>query len=165
LPSPLGVKEMVKNRKDFKLGVGFTAFCLFCLIYLIPRHVGGLTEPESLMPVIVVLFILVLGLSLTFNSLRVEEENKEEHQAGDNKNPVTILTVIVIMVALAWLMDYLGFIMSSFLAMIILFFIFGVRSYWRMFIITSITLAVLYVAFEKLLIAPLPVGTLIESLM
>ena len=48
---------MIKNLKDFKLGVGFIAFCLFCLFYLIPNQVGGISESESLLPILITIFI------------------------------------------------------------------------------------------------------------
>jgi heme/copper-type cytochrome/quinol oxidase subunit 4 len=67
------------------------------------------------------------------------------------------------MIAYAWSLDIIGFLLSSLLAMVSLFLIFGVREYKRIALITFITLAVLYISFEKLLVAPLPVGTLIET--
>jgi len=153
---------MIKNPKDFKLGVGFIAFCLICLFYLIPHQVGGMTEAESLLPILVTLFILGLSVSLILSSLRFEPTgDMEPHQTVALK-PYKLVLVICIMIAYAWLMDVIGFVLCSLLAMIALFFTFGVRNYRKIGIITIVTLGVLYITFEKLLMAPLPIGSLIE---
>ena len=153
---------MIKDSKDFKLGVGFIAFCLFCLFYLIPTQVGGLTEEASLLPVLVVVFIAVLSGSMIFGSIRRESLRAPEHDAAKTSKPASLMMVIGIMIAYAWLMEVIGFLFSSFFAMIALFFTFGVKNYKTMAAIILVTLGVLYIAFEKLLMAPLPVGSLIE---
>ena len=77
----------------------------------------------------------------------------------------TLWLVVATMVVYAWLLDLTGFLLTSFLAMIALFLVFGVRNYKRIVLITAITLGILYLSFEKLLLAPLPIGTLIEQIM
>ena len=154
---------MIKNPKDLKLGVGLAGFCLFCLFFLIPNQVGGFTEAASLLPVLIVLFILMLSILLIVSSLRLEAADEHEVHIGNKPKPSTLFLVIGIMIAYAWSLDIIGFLLSSLLAMVSLFLIFGVREYKRIALITFITLAVLYISFEKLLVAPLPVGTLIET--
>ena len=154
---------MVKNPKDLKLGAGLAAFCLFCLFFLIPSQVGGLTEAASLLPVLITLFILILSILLIVSSLRLEAVDGDEVHTGNKPKPSILFLVIGVMIAYAWSLDIIGFLLSSLLAMSSLFLIFGVREYKRIALITFITLAVLYISFEKLLVAPLPVGTLIET--
>lgn len=154
---------MVKNPKDLKLGAGLAAFCLFCLFFLIPSQVGGLTEAASLLPVLITLFILMLSILLIVSSLRLEAVDGDEVHTGNKPKPSILFLVIGVMIAYAWSLDIIGFLLSSLLAMSSLFLIFGVREYKRIALITFITLAVLYISFEKLLVAPLPVGTLIET--
>ena len=154
---------MVKNPKDLKLGAGLGAFCLFCLFFLIPSQVGGLTEAASLLPVLITLFILMLSILLIVSSLRLEAVDGDEVHTGNKPKPSILFLVIGVMIAYAWSLDIIGFLLSSLLAMSSLFLIFGVREYKRIALITFITLAVLYISFEKLLVAPLPVGTLIET--
>ena len=153
---------MIKNPKDFKLGVGFIAFCLICLFYLIPYQVGGMTEAESMLPILVIFFILALSVSLILSSLRFEPTGDMEPHQTMTLKPSKLVLVICIMIAYAWLMDVIGFVLCSFLAMIALFLTFGVRNYRKIGIITIVTLGVLYITFEKLLMAPLPIGSLIE---
>ena len=153
---------MIKNLKDFKLGVGFIAFCLFCLFYLIPHQVGGMTEAESLLPILITFFILALSVSLILSSLRFEPAGVPEPDAVKTSKPTNLMMVIGIMIAYAWLMDVIGFIFCSFFAMIALFLTFGVRNYRKIGVIIVVTLGVLYITFEKLLMAPLPIGSLIE---
>ncbi len=154
---------MVKNPKDLKLGAGLAGFCLFCLFFLIPSQVGGLTEAASLLPVLITLFILMLSILLIVSSLRLESVDGGEVHTGSKSKPSTLFLVIGVMIAYAWSLDIIGFLLSSLLAMSSLFLIFGVREYKRIALITFVTLAVLYISFEKLLVAPLPVGTLIET--
>ena len=153
---------MIKNPKDFKLGVGFISLCLICLFYLITYQVGGMTEAESLLPILVTFFILALSVSLILSSLRFEPTGDMEPHQTMTLKPSKLVLVICIMIAYAWLMDVIGFVLCSFLAMIALFLTFGVRNYRKIGIITIVTLGVLYITFEKLLMAPLPIGSLIE---
>jgi len=158
---------MVKNRKDFKLGIGFIVFSLFCLFYLIPSQVGPLSRPESLMPVVMVIFILLLAVLMLVKSLYsgAEEEKLHEESEGANSNRFALPTVIFIMVMLAWVMGSIGFLLSSSIAMIALFVIFGIRNIKQIIFITVITIVVLYISFDKFFISPLPVGTLVEKVL
>ncbi len=159
---------MVKNRKDFKIALGFIVFSLFCLFYLIPTQVGPLTRPESLMPVIMVGFILLLAVLMLVKSIHSEEKGEEKHHKKSDKvdsNRLALPTVIIIMIMLAWLMNSMGFLLSSSIAMIALFLIFGIRNINQIILITAITIVVLYISFDKFFISPLPVGTLVEKVL
>jgi len=156
---------MIKNLHDFILGAGFAAFCLFLLFFLIPNQVGSLTEPDALMPVLITIFILVLSIVLILKAIRRPNKN-ELHKTIEKSMPAyTLWVVVAVMVGYAWLLDLTGFLFTSLVAMIALFLVFGVRNFQRIALITAITLGLLYLSFEKLLYAPLPVGTLIEQIM
>ncbi|MFH2132536.1 MAG: tripartite tricarboxylate transporter TctB family protein, partial [bacterium] len=88
----------------------------------------------------------------------------DQSQSLEKKgNSVKLLAgVVVIMVIYAWLLDLTGFLLTSSVVMVSLFIIFGVRSFKKISLIMLIVLGLLYFSFEKLLYAPLPVGTLIE---
>ena len=167
LPANKKVKliAMIKSLHDFKLGAGFAAFCLFLLFFLIPSQVGSLTEPDALMPVLTTSFILILSIVLMLKAIR-QPQSKKSHPAKGKRLPAyTLWIVVVTMVVYAWLLNLTGFLLTSLVAMIALFLVFGVRNYKRIVLITVITLGLLYLSFEKLLYAPLPVGTLIEQIM
>lgn len=155
---------MIQNLHDFKLGTGLATFCLFLLLFIIPNQVGSLTDSDALMPVIITVFILVLSIVLIFNSIRNSGEI-ELHNTIENKMPAYTLWVVVgVMIGHAWLLDLTGYLLTSIVAMITLFCVFGVRNFKRIVLITAITLGLLYISFEKLLYAPLPVGSLIEKI-
>jgi hypothetical protein len=167
-PFPALGFKMVKNRKDFKLAIGFVAFSLFCFFYLIPSQVGPLTRPESLMPVIMVGFIFILAVFMLIKSLRASDEEEEKHveeSSQKNSNRFALPSVMVMMLLLSWLMDSIGFLLSSSITMIILFLIFEVKNIKQILLITFITIAVLYISFEKFFYSPLPVGTIVEKLL
>jgi len=156
---------MIHNIYDFKLGISFSLFCVMVLAFLIPYQVGPLTEPESLMPVLITVFILILSSILTIQSINFTKEIKEK-SGKEHKLPASdLLYVMAIMIAYSWLLDYTGFLLTSVIGMFVLFSAFKVRKLRQIFLIIGVTLGILYITFEKLLYAPLPVGTLIENLL
>ncbi len=157
---------VIQNRKDFKLGLGLTGFCLFLLLYLIPREVGPLNEAESLMPGLITGFILLLSILLTIKSVRGPAEGAAYPQKDGVKRRSpwgSIAVVIAIMAAYAWLLQLTGFVLTSLGAMVALFLVFGVRRWFPIAAITLVTMGGLYVCFNILLGIPLPVGTLLET--
>jgi hypothetical protein len=156
---------MIRNLHDFKLGAGFAAFCLLLLLFIIPNQVGSLTEPVALVPVLITIVILVLSIVLILKSIRQPNGN-ELHKTIEKSMPAyTVWVVVAVMVGYAWLLDLTGYLLTSLVAMSALFLVFGVRNFLRIVLISAITLGLLYISFEKLLYAPLPVGTLIEKIM
>lgn len=155
----------IKNHRDFKLGAGFASFCVFLLVFLIPNQIGSLTDSDALMPVAVTILILLLSVLMMIKSVDQPNTETEDHGSEHRTSALSLWVVIAIMVIYAWLLEWTGFLLTSFIAMVILFMVYGVRQYFRILLITLITLGLLYFSFEKLLIAPLPVGRLIENLM
>jgi len=155
----------IKDLHDFKLGAGFASFCIFLLVFLIPNQVGSLMDSDALMPVIVTILILLLSVLMMIKSIGQPDSELGEH-GNENRMPtLSLWLVITIMVIYSWLLEWTGFLLTSCVAMVVLFMVYGVKQYFRIFLITLITLGLLYFAFEKLLFAPLPVGRLIENLM
>ena len=155
----------IKNLRDFKLGAGFAAFCIFLIIFLIPNQVGSLMDSDALMPVIVTLFILLISVLIMIKSVGQPDSGRENHHNKNRMPTLSLWIVITIMVIYSWLLEWTGFLLTSCIAMVALFMVYGVKQYFRIIIITLITLGLLYFSFEKLLYAPLPVGRLIENLM
>jgi hypothetical protein len=154
-----------KNLHDFKLGAGFASFCIFLLVFLIPNQVGSLTDSDALMPVIVTIIILLLSVLMMIKSIGQPDSELEDH-GNENRMPtLSLWIVITIMVIYSWMLEWTGFLLTSCVAMVVLFMVYGVKQYFRILLITIITLGLLYFSFEKLLYAPLPVGRLIENIM
>jgi len=155
----------IKNLHDFKLGAGFASFCIFLLVFLIPNQVGSLMDSHALMPVIVTIFIFLLSVLMMIKSVGQPNIEIEDHSTDRRMPKLSLWIVITVMVIYAWLLEWTGFLLTSCIAMVVLFMVYGVKQYFRIVLITLITLGLLYFSFEKLLFAPLPVGTLIENLM
>lgn len=159
---------MIRNQKDFRLGLGLVAFCLFLLVYLIPRQVGPLQEADALLPGLVTGFTLLLGILLTIQAVR-RPAGGRAHAQGEGPEPRSpwrsIGVVVAIMAAYAWLLEITGFVFTSLGAMLALFLVFGVRRWLPIAAITLGTLGGLYLCFDVLLGAPLPLGTLVENLL
>ena len=159
---------MILKSKDFKLGAGLSAFCLFLLFYLIPNQVGPFNEADTMMPAMITGFILLLSLLLMLQAWRQpaqEKAEEEEVPAEHRSSPLTLAAVVGIMAAYAWLLEVTGFVLTSLVAMVVLFLLFGVRNWLTIGAITVVTLGALYLCFEMLLGAPLPVGAMIENLL
>jgi len=157
---------VIQNRMDFKLGIGLAVFCIFLLVYLIPKHVGPLNEADALMPTLVTGFVLLLSLLLAVQAIRRpgdKQHGAESHSGTKGSRWYTIALVVVIMSAYAWLLDITGFVLTSLGAMVALFLVFGVKRWLPILAISLGTLGGLYLCFDIMLGAPLPVGTLVET--
>ncbi|MGD9123748.1 MAG: tripartite tricarboxylate transporter TctB family protein [Desulfarculaceae bacterium] len=166
-PSLLEDIGMLAKNPDFKLSVGLFTFCIFLLVYLIPTQVGPLTEADALMPVLITGLIMILSISLMIQAARdksaktkVSVQEKKENKASR----FSLVMVIAIMAVYAWLLEFTGFLLTSIIAMIVLFLVFGVKNLPKIVIIIIATLGCLYLCFETFLGAPLPMGTIIENL-
>ncbi len=112
-------------------------------------------------------FILLLAVFMLVKSIRSGDEEEKHHEGTGraNSNHFALPSVIIIMVMLSWVMDSIGFLLSSSVAMIILFMIFGIRNIKQIILITFVTIIVLYISFDKFFISPLPVGTIVEKVL
>lgn len=156
----------MKNiSSDLKLGIGLVLFCLTTLLFIIPSQVGPLNDEASLMPVFITLIILLLSLNLCFLAWRgIETGPKAEHHSNGSRKAI-LLGVTLAMIAYAWLFESLGFIAVSLAAIVVLFLVFGIRRISHIAAISIITISILYISFEKLLNAPLPLGTVLEAIL
>ena len=159
-------KPVIQNRMDFKLGVGLAVGCVFLLVYLIPNQIGPLQEADALMPTLTAGITLLLSLLLIMQAIRRPGESNhhaESRSSGQGSRWYTIALVVIIMAAFAWLLDVTGFVLTSLGAMVALFLVFGIRRWWLIAAISLGTLGGLYLCFDVMLGAPLPVGTLVET--
>ena len=117
------------------------------------------------MPTLVASFILVLSVILVIQSLDFQKLTKtDQKKKSSHKLPGSdLLAVMAIMIAYSWLLNLVGFVLTSAMGMFALFFVFKIKNIKQVLIITGVTLGILYISFEKLLYSPLPVGTLIEK--
>ncbi len=156
---------MKKITSDLKLGIGLVLFCLATLVFIIPTQVGPLNDEASLMPVLITLIILLLSLNLCFLAWRgIETGPKVEHQPNGSRRGI-LLGVTLVMITYAWLFETIGFIAVSMLTIVALFLVFGIRRTGHIAAISIITVSILYISFEKLLNAPLPLGTVLEAIL
>lgn len=157
---------MIADKNNFLIGAGMFLFGVVYLLVLTPLQVGPLTEEAALLPVVVSIVILGLSLVLMVSAWRISPEKERGSSHGEVGGRAPMLAAVIgIMFAYSWLLTYTGFLLTSSFALVTLFLVFGVRNWRRIIAISATTLALLYIAFEKLLGAPLPVGTLIERLL
>ncbi|MFH2130790.1 MAG: tripartite tricarboxylate transporter TctB family protein, partial [bacterium] len=104
---------MVKNPLDFKLGVGLTLFCLILFFYLIPKHVGPISEPDTFMPMMATVFIQILAVILIIQACGSSKIDQSQSLEKKGNSVKLLAGVVVIMVIYAWLLDLTGFLLTS----------------------------------------------------
>lgn len=119
-----------------KTGIGVSAF---------PKLLAGL----------LIIFSIVIIVQAIKNS---SFSKKEPIFEGFKKGHVLIIAVIIILIIYIQMLETLGFILSSFLLLITLMFIFGERRKIILLVVPLLFSVVLYLVFSKMAMVFLPEG-------
>ena len=103
-------------------------------------------------PLVLAILLAALGLMLFFSA----RHHKDQHKVD---NPSKIAGILTVLFAYAFLLDSLGFLLATALAMFTLGLMFGAP--WRKSIVAALLFSLIaFVLFDWLLDLPLPVGNL-----
>jgi putative tricarboxylic transport membrane protein len=118
--------------------------------------VGNLQEPgPGFFPILVAILMMILSLFLIIS------KRKSEGKLLFAKSSIHVLIVFVVLLAYSFTLEYLGFIIASFLLMAYLFKAFGGSKKWRGAVLWALASVVLaYLLFNVLLESNLPRGIL-----
>jgi putative tricarboxylic transport membrane protein len=137
---------------------GFIIFFLGMIIFWQGRYldVGNLQEPgPGFFPILVAILMMILSLFLIIS------RRKSEGKLFFAKPSIHVLIVFVVLLAYSCTLEYLGFIIVSFLLMTYLFKAFGGSKKWRGAVLWALASVVLaYLLFNVLLEGNLPRGIL-----
>lgn len=137
---------------------GFFFFFLGMAILWQGRHLemGNLRGPGSgFFPNLVAILMMILSLFL------IIPKRKSEGKLFFAKSSIHVLIVFVVLLAYSFTLEYLGFIIVSFLLMTYLFKVFGGSKKWRGAVFWAlITVVLAYLLFDTLLEGNLPRGIL-----
>jgi len=137
---------------------GFIIFFLGMIIFWQGRYldVGNLQEPgPGFFPILVAILMMILSLFLIIS------RRKSEGKFFFAKPSIHVLIVFVVLLAYSFTLEYLGFIIVSFLLMTYLFKAFGGSKKWRGAVLWALASVVLaYLLFNVLLEGNLPRGIL-----
>ncbi len=117
---------------------------------------GNLQEPgPGFFPILVAILMMILSLFLIIS------KRKSEEKLFFGKSSIHVLIVFVVLLTYSFTLEYLGFIIVSFLLMTYLFKAFGGSKKWRGAVLWALTSVVLaYLLFNVLLEGNLPRGIL-----
>lgn len=117
--------------------------------------IGTLRNPGSgLFPALIAVIMLILSLILII----FPQKKERDGQSVSTKSLVRISVVFVAMVLYSFFLEYLGFLIVSFLLTTLLFVAFGSRSYWQAILRATVFTGFAYTLFEVLFKSNLPKG-------
>lgn len=122
--------------------------------FIIPNQIGG--KVQSLFPRFITIFIAV---SSFFLIVRRKDISKEiSHGTMNKKGIVRVIVIAIMFLIYILIIDFFGYFISSFLALVAFMLYFGVRDLKRLILIPFTLLLVIHFLIEKLLNFPLPKG-------
>ena len=104
--------------------------------------------------------LTLLSLSLFFSSLRDQKDRSGFHNLWAGLEPGKVLYVIVLLIAYTFLLKPMGFLISTFLLLFLLFRVKGTYRLKTIFLISFLVTVGSYIIFEIWLKAQLPKGVL-----
>jgi len=147
-------------NSDQKVGLVLLIFCLTMWFFIVPTQIKGVRE--SVYPKFIIIWIGVGSFLLVLQGWKKDASKRILYrlQKQNKKNKKGIVRVIVIAILFSiyiFMIDFLGFFISSFLFLVITMLIIGVRD-WRKLILMPAIMLLLVFLMGKLLIFLLPKG-------
>lgn len=140
------------------------AICLLLVSFLVfwiskgfppsKTGIGVSTFPKLLAGLLIIFSIIIIIQAIKNSSFSKKEPIFEEFKKGH----VLIIAVIIILIIYIQILGALGFILSSFLLLITLMFIFGERRKIILLVIPLVFSVILYLVFSKTAMVFLPEG-------
>ncbi len=146
-------------NKDLKLGTILMFFCLFLWFYAIPFQTRG--GNQALFPKFATIFLFVPAILLIIKGFRSRgKSGGAEAGAGQKFFSRHTLLILPMILAYIFLIDIIGYYVSSFLAIVSFMLYFGVRRPLPMIVTPSVLLLAVYIIIGKVLSFPMPEGFL-----
>lgn len=145
------------------------AICLLLVSFLVfwiskdfpssKTGIGVSTFPKLLAGVLIIFSIIIIIQAIKNSSFSKKEPTFKEFKKGHK----LIIAVIIILIIYIQMLEVLGFILSSFLLLITLMFIFGERRKIILLLVPLLFSVILYLVFSKMAMVFLPEG-IIENI-
>lgn len=155
-------------RKNSKADI-VAAICLLLVSFLVfwiskdfpssKTGIGVSTFPKLLAGVLIIFSIIIIIQAIKNSSFSKKEPIFKEFKKGHK----LIIAVIIILIIYIQTLEVLGFILSSFLLLITLMFIFGERRKIILLLVPLLFSVILYLVFSKMAMVFLPEG-IIENI-
>jgi hypothetical protein len=155
-------------RKNSKADI-VAAICLLLVSFLVfwiskdfpssKTGIGVSTFPKLLAGLLIIFSIVIIIQAIKNSSFSKKEPTFKEFKKGHK----LIIAVIIILIIYIQMLEVLGFILSSFLLLITLMFIFGERRKIILLLVPLLFSVILYLVFSKMAMVFLPEG-IIENI-
>ncbi len=155
-------------RKNSKADI-VAAICLLLVSFLVfwiskdfpssKTGIGVSTFPKLLAGLLIIFSIVIIIQAIKNSSFSKKEPTFKEFKKGHK----LIVAVIIILIIYIQMLEALGFILSSFLLLITLMFIFGERRKIILLVVPLLFSVILYLVFSKMAMVFLPEG-IIENI-
>ena len=142
-------------NKDQKFGIILLIFCLVLWFFIIPTQISS--TKDAVYPRFVNVWIAICGILLILKSWK-STEKIILYESKDEKGIIRVVATVIVFLIYIFMIDFLGFFISSFIFIIILMLSFGVRQWIKLISVPIIILLFLYFLIRKVLFFPLPEG-------
>jgi len=142
-------------NKDQKFGIILLIFCLILWFFIIPTQISS--TKDAVYPRFVNVWIAICGILLILKSWKITEKIIL-YESKDEKGIIRVVATVIVFLIYIFMIDFLGFFISSFIFIIILMLSFGVRQWIKLISVPIIILLFLYFLIKKILFFPLPEG-------
>jgi putative tricarboxylic transport membrane protein len=149
------------RSEDILLGIGTIGVAIVVLFQaqniFVPRFFSGVIGPD-VFPFSAAYALAVVGGFLIVRTLRRphDEIQKTEQPLGAPRRPLLILACLIGLYLLAF--EVLGFVLSTFLFLALVFRFLGEQKIWKIALISAVTSGVVMLIFAELLNVNLPMG-------
>ena len=142
-------------NKDQKFGIILLIFCLILWFFIIPTQISS--TKDAVYPRLVNVWIVICAILLILKSWKSTEKIILD-ESKDKQGIIRVVATVIIFLIYIFMIDFLGFFISSFIFIIILMLSFGVRQWIKLISVPIIILLFLYFLIKKVLFFPLPEG-------
>ena len=142
-------------NRDQKFGIVLLIFCFILWFFLIPTQISS--SKDAVYPRLVNVWIAICGILLILKSWK-SSEKIILYESKDKQGIIRVVATVIIFLIYIFMIDFLGFFISSFIFIIILMLSFGVRQWIKLISVPIIILLFLYFLIKKVLFFPLPEG-------
>lgn len=142
-------------NRDQKFGIVLLIFCFILWFFLIPTQISS--SKDAVYPRLVNVWIAICGILLILKSWK-SSEKIILYESKDKQGIIRVVATVIIFLIYIFMIDFLGFFISSFVFIIILMLSFGVRQWIKLISVPIIILLFLYFLIKKVLFFPLPEG-------
>jgi len=148
-------------RGDRIAGLFGFVFAIYILIQSVKLDLGGVHQPgPGFFSFFGGTLLAVFSLILLIQSVLTRGKGAGKKTEGGKENPRAVVFCVIAIVVFGLILETLGFVVCTFLLVILLLWLFDRRKWWAVLFTAGCVSLGIYVVFNVLLKSDLPVGIL-----